>query len=121
MKITRFGIFALMLLSYMVSGLRLNSHDMGRKVLHTCDWGHYNSASSPNYRNNQKQNSWLSWIYDGTPVTQLSIPGTHDSSTYGCRWDQFCDITKCQSWNLEHQLQSGIRYFDLRVQFSSNW
>lgn len=45
----------------------------------------------------------------------LSIPGTHDSGTYNCGWNQFCDISQCQSWTIYGQLMAGIRFLDVRV------
>jgi len=45
----------------------------------------------------------------------MSIPGTHDSGTYGCSWWQACDISQCQSWSITGQLRAGIRFLDIRV------
>ena len=110
-------VLALMMALCMVSVLSLYSHNLGMREMHAYDWGHYNSDRSPNFRNNPKQNNWLSRVPDSTRVNKLSIPGTHDSGTYACNWDQFCDESQCQSWSLKDQLDSGIRYFDLRVKF----
>ncbi len=60
---------------------------------------------------------WLSEIKDETDIRDLSIPGTHDSATSkfeGCCqcWINF--MSQVQSWSIEDQLISGIRYFDLR-------
>lgn len=51
-----------------------------------------------------------------TSVSMLSIPGTHNSGTYQCKgFIKFCFISQCQSWTINDQLRSGIRFFDLRV------
>ncbi|KAL2109677.1 hypothetical protein VUR80DRAFT_2139 [Thermomyces stellatus] len=55
--------------------------------------------------------SWMSAIPDHVNLSSLSIPGTHDTMTYGMPdniWLQ------CQKHNLSTQLRSGLRYFDIR-------
>ena len=48
-------------------------------------------------------------------LTEMTLPGTHDSGTYrpkckiGTRW------IKCQSFSLAQQLQCGVRVLDLRI------
>lgn len=52
---------------------------------------------------------WMEQLPDDTPMNKLSIPGTHDSGAlYGTR---FCET---QSWTIAEQLNSGIRYLDIR-------
>lgn len=49
-------------------------------------------------------------IPDETPVSAVSIPGTHGSfSLHGG------PAAKCQVWNLNRQLQVGLRYFDVHA------
>ena len=68
----------------------------------------------------QKGNSeWMGYLKDSIDIRQLSIPGTHDSAAsklicpfYKLWWANF--MCQCQSWPIEDQLLSGIRYFDLR-------
>lgn len=64
--------------------------------------------------------SWMAEIVNpDISVSQLSIPGTHDSATayfpisYAGRW--VC----CQSMTIQQQLNAGIRYFDLRCGYES--
>ena len=61
--------------------------------------------------------NWMSYIKDSTDIREMSIPGTHDSSTYQFKgyflfYKNF--ISQTQSWKIEDQLMCGIRYFDLR-------
>ena len=63
--------------------------------------------------------NWMSNIKDSTDIRELSIPGTHDSCAsyfiiefYKSWWANF--QSQVQSWTIEDQLYSGIRYFDLR-------
>lgn len=54
--------------------------------------------------------AWMSKIPDSTPLTALSIPGSHDACTYTCG----SGMSKCQNFNITYQLNAGIRYFDVR-------
>ena len=107
-------IFFFALLCYLTSSLHVHHpshHHRDYGVRHQLAWGHYNSNSEPD----KYWPDWLSNIPDIWLISRLSIPGTHDSGTYNCRWNQFCDISKCQSWNIYNQLKAGIRFLDVRV------
>lgn len=93
-------------------------HQSHSPVKHKLNWGHYNSDSSP--PSNQLNLNWQSRFPSDRLVSLMSIPGTHDSATYSCKWYQFCDITQCQSWSLYNQMRAGIRFFDLRVNTESD-
>ena len=52
---------------------------------------------------------WMSRLHDDLRMSQLSLPGTHDSmSLFGGV------IVQCQSASLENQLRAGIRAVDIR-------
>ncbi|KAJ5679448.1 hypothetical protein N7462_007692 [Penicillium macrosclerotiorum] len=57
-------------------------------------------------------NSWMGELRDGTLLSALSIPGTHNSPT--------CLIAppsvRCQAVSPREQLRNGVRFFDIRVQ-----
>ncbi|KAL2885181.1 1-phosphatidylinositol phosphodiesterase [Ceratocystis lukuohia] len=55
---------------------------------------------------------WMSNIADDTPLSSLSIPGTHRSVTDGFK----SFLAKTQSESLEQQLEGGIRYIDISCQ-----
>jgi 1-phosphatidylinositol phosphodiesterase len=55
--------------------------------------------------------SWMGDIPDNVLVTALSIPGTHDS---GCI-DGPMGLAKTQNLDLAEQLDSGIRFLDIRL------
>ncbi|MFI0776934.1 phosphatidylinositol-specific phospholipase C domain-containing protein [Streptomyces sp. NPDC021212] len=58
---------------------------------------------------------WLSGIADATPVQRLTLPGTHDSGArYGGPW------TECQNTTIADQLNSGIRFLDIRCRAFEN-
>lgn len=55
-------------------------------------------------------NNWMQDIEDNRLVCKMSIPGTHDTGAYtGNPW------VKTQDKNIEQQLNSGIRFFDIRL------
>ncbi|KAI0512786.1 PLC-like phosphodiesterase [Xylaria bambusicola] len=75
---------------------------------------------------------WMAGIPDDTPLTQLTIPGTHDAATWNYTQgvqDALVSSTRdcesfvapraarayrCQTQSILASLESGIRFFDLR-------
>ncbi|KAF2842539.1 phosphatidylinositol phospholipase C [Patellaria atrata CBS 101060] len=57
-------------------------------------------------------NSWMRELKDETPLSALSIPGTHNSPT--CH--TALPSVRCQAVGIKEQLDNGIRFFDIRVQ-----
>jgi hypothetical protein len=66
--------------------------------------------------------NWMGRLDDSTPLTAVSIPGTHDSGTFGVIGLDLPDISRCQNtWTtFEQQLNDGIRFFDLRIGSDGN-
>ena len=70
------------------------------------------SSSNPNPLNP----NWMSTLSDDAKITELSLPGTHDSwaghqsNYYNPQWS-----TRTQGMDLEEQLNAGIRALDIRV------
>ena len=58
-------------------------------------------------------NNWMNNLSDNALVSDINIPGTHDSCTCCV---QFSFIAKCQKWDITRQLNAGIRYLDIRVE-----
>ena len=61
--------------------------------------------------------TWMSKVNDEVNITELSIPGTHDS---GATRSIFDVSGKCQDTSIETQLNIGVRFFDLRLQLVDN-
>lgn len=71
-------------------------------------------------KSNIKNVNWMSLLNDSISITNLAIPGTHNSCS-----NEFVDkdflnpiyyfLGQTQSWNINEQIISGIRYLDLRV------
>lgn len=61
--------------------------------------------------------NWMGRLADETPLAAISIPGTHDSATFGVVGLDLPDISRCQNTDatFQKQLNDGIRFFDLRV------
>ena len=55
---------------------------------------------------------WMKFLKDETPLTSLSIPGTHNSPTH----HRALPSVRCQAVTVKEQLDNGIRFFDIRVQ-----
>ncbi len=61
--------------------------------------------------------NWMKGIDDSTPLTQISIPGSHDSGAF----HSIADLSgKCQDMSIKEQLNAGIRFFDIRLQQREN-
>jgi len=59
-----------------------------------------------------KLESWMSNLQNETPLSALSIPGTHNSPT--CY--KALPSVRCQAVSVKDQLQNGVRFLDIRVQ-----
>lgn len=57
-------------------------------------------------------NCWMKELKDSTPLSALSIPGTHNSPT--CH--RALPSVRCQAVSPREQLDNGVRFFDIRVQ-----
>lgn len=73
-------------------------------------WAHdgegYSHGSSTAY----SDPDWMGALPDTLRISELSIPGTHDTMAK-CG----TDMVECQSLKLEHQLVAGIRALDIRA------
>jgi 1-phosphatidylinositol phosphodiesterase len=56
--------------------------------------------------------SWMHDLKDSTPISALSIPGTHNSPTH---YKALVSV-RCQAVSPRDQLLNGVRFFDIRVQ-----
>ena len=63
---------------------------------------------------NLDNRDWMSRISDDKLISELSIPGTHDTMAYNPDL-KFLNITRTQTISLENQLNIGIRYLDIRL------
>jgi 1-phosphatidylinositol phosphodiesterase len=57
-------------------------------------------------------NSWMGKLRSDSPLSALSIPGTHNSPT--CH--TALPSVRCQAKSLREQLDNGVRFLDIRVQ-----
>lgn len=91
--------------------LELVGYDMGKinTTVRSIDWITYSSyVDGP---------CWMKYVDGNKYLDELSIPGTHDSST--CSVDNDTEpqtsLAKCQQDYIPTQLLEGIRYFDIRL------
>ena len=59
--------------------------------------------------------NWMSQLPDAKKLSQLTLPGTHESCTAF-----LTEAASCQNWDLATQLQHGIRYVDIRCRHVQN-
>ncbi len=57
--------------------------------------------------------NWMNNIKDDSKLSEIVIPGAHDAGTDGMLF-----LGETQHKDIDNQLQSGVRYFDLRVRKS---
>lgn len=58
---------------------------------------------------------WMSAVPDATALRRLTIPGTHNAGArYGGPW------TECQNTTVAQQLDSGIRFLDVRCRITGD-
>ncbi|XCB29033.1 phosphatidylinositol-specific phospholipase C [Arcanobacterium hippocoleae] len=62
----------------------------------------------------EQYQDWMITIPDNRRLSDISIPGTHDTMAYSATLP-FKDIVRTQTMNLRQQLDSGIRYLDIRL------
>ena len=55
---------------------------------------------------------WMSRLPDELPISQITLPGSHDSATQHV---QLAFFSKCQALRIGEQLDAGFRYLDIRL------
>ncbi|KAA0710126.1 hypothetical protein E1301_Tti016663 [Triplophysa tibetana] len=91
------------ILELMVMGILLGVASRGDGAIQTPD---YDDTSTPEILNP----SWMSTIPNTYPLSDVTIPGTHNTmALYGG------SLAECNSWTLALQLRAGIRFLDIRV------
>ena len=60
---------------------------------------------------------WMTSLNGALPLSQFSIPGTHDS---GARFEPFPGSAKCQNLTITEQLNAGVRFLDIRCRHVDN-
>ncbi|KAK1880377.1 39S ribosomal protein L9 mitochondrial [Dissostichus eleginoides] len=66
----------------------------------------YDDTPNPEFLNP----SWMASIPDDQPLSEVTLPGTHNTmALYGGVY------AECQTWSLASQLRAGVRYLDVRL------
>lgn len=82
-------------------------------------YAHYDTAYWSDGNRSTTNTNWMQYVADSKKFSELSIPGTHDSMSYGKIPLASNDIVRNQSIDLYEQLMSGIRFIDIRVHYES--
>ena len=69
-----------------------------------------------------KYANWMSLLPDDRYLSELNIPGTHDSATANVEgsWNASYNKVACQKYFIEQQLYAGVRALDLRTRWHGN-
>ena len=60
---------------------------------------------------------WMAALPDDIPISEVVLPGTHDSASYA---PQLAFFSKCQNLTVEEQLEAGFRFLDIRLAVSGD-
>uniref|UniRef100_A0A8C4QJ93 Phosphatidylinositol-specific phospholipase C X domain-containing protein n=1 Tax=Eptatretus burgeri TaxID=7764 RepID=A0A8C4QJ93_EPTBU len=72
---------------------------------------YFDNTDKPEFTNPD----WMADILDEKSITEISLPGTHDTmALYGGI------VVQCQSWTLQLHLEAGVRFLDIRARHYYN-
>lgn len=77
------------------------------------------TASAAEEPNKITGSNWMSCLPDDKPLNEISIPGAHDASTAKVTWGMSY-FAQTQDLYFDELLNSGVRYFDLRIYREKN-
>ncbi len=69
-----------------------------------------------------KYANWMSKLPDYRYLSEINIPGTHDSGTTNVEgsWNSSYNVVACQKYFIEQQLYAGIRSLDIRTAWNND-
>ena len=69
-----------------------------------------------------KYANWMSLLPDERYLSELNIPGTHDSGTANVEgsWNSSFNIVSCQKYFIQQQLYAGVRSLDIRTAWNND-
>lgn len=79
---------------------------------------HYDTAYWHETQSSGSHADWMKDLKGSLKLSDLSIPGTHDSMAFRADLTAI-DNTRTQTMTLQQQLDSGIRYIDIRAKYTS--
>ena len=88
-------------------------------IFNNIAFAHYDTAYWSELGTTQNRSNWMDWIPDSMHLSELSLPGTHDTMTGGVGLIGH-DIARTQSMSLYNQLVSGIRVLDIRAKYNGD-
>lgn len=60
---------------------------------------------------------WMKSLDGDKPISQISIPGTHNSAAL---YEPIRGVAKCQNLTIAQQLDAGVRFLDIRCRHQNN-
>lgn len=78
---------------------------------------HWDSAYFRNAEDGfSNRSTWMAEIRDDVSLSELALPGTHNSASY----TQALESVATQTLDFQQQLDAGLRVFDIRIRHTSN-
>ncbi|CAC5886108.1 Phosphatidylinositol-specific phospholipase C [Staphylococcus aureus] len=81
--------------------------------------GWYHSAHASDSLSKSPEN-WMSKLDDGKHLTEINIPGSHDSGSFTLKDPVKSVWAKTQDKDYLTQMKSGVRFFDIRGRASAD-
>lgn len=108
------ALSAIFICNLNVSNTYASSEKESRMPAKNYNDGYYYSHSvSDNIANNK---NWMAFIDSNKKISELSVPGTHDTmANY-----ELTHMVRTQAMSLRGQLDSGIRFLDIRCNYDGN-
>ncbi len=74
------------------------------------------TVHAASYLSGVSAKDWMSYISDSTRLSEINIPGTHDSGT---RYVDYSTWAQTQNFTIPEQLNKGVRFIDIRLGYRS--
>lgn len=103
MKGKKYKIIAGALIAILAIGLLISAQGneaLTKEAMTDADYAWYDTSS------------WMGFLSDDLYLSEITIPGTHDSATENVTLGY---VMRCQNTSIAEQLENGYRYIDLRL------
>lgn len=61
--------------------------------------------------------NWMGYLPQNMSIAEVNIPGTHDSGTYNMDTPFVNLLSQCQERTIKEQMNDGLRFFDIRLEY----
>lgn len=86
-------------------------------ILFVVVWCVFDNVIAESERIDADPQSWMTQLSDDRRLSELSIPGTHNS---GALFEPLKGTAACQNMTIAQQLNAGVRFFDIRCRHEND-